>query len=451
MQEHKTIQSFLDVVAEQIRWKRARPVVTAELERHLEDQRDAFAEEGLENAEELAVEEMGDPVTVGTELDRVHRPKPQWGIIALTIALALVGVLLRIFLTAGWKEEYMAVNPVRALAAFCLGCVALIAGYFLDYSRLSCHSGKIYIGVLVVSILLLEYSPIINNVPYYARFIALVFPVVYALWLYSCRNKGWRGIAIAILGGVPLALFCYFVPYTLGLIVHLLSGFVLVLVAAWNDWFGIGRWKSLLPPLACAGTMTGIFAYGIIELDWSAYRFNALLHPENYAQGYGFQALMIREALGRSRWMGEGTWDTERFVFPYERIVPGSESDAFLTTVIHKLGWAPFLLLIFVFAALMLWLLFRCTKQKSQLGRLIVVAVVMSLSVQAVVSIVWNMGFTLLSASFPFVIGNLNTVLNMGLIGLALSVFRGDSIARNTENSKKERQRIRVRLVVERV
>ena len=73
MQEHKTIQSFLDVVAEQIRWKRARPVVTAELERHLEDQRDAFAEEGLENAEELAVEEMGDPVSVGTELDRARR------------------------------------------------------------------------------------------------------------------------------------------------------------------------------------------------------------------------------------------------------------------------------------------------------------------------------------------------------------------------------------------
>ena len=75
----------------------------------------------------------------------------------------------------------------------------------------------------------------------------------------------------------------------------------------------------------------------------------------------------------------------------------------------------------------------------------------MSLSVQAMVSVVWNMGFALLSASFPLVIGNLNTVLNMGLIGLALSVFRGDSIARNSENSKKERQRIRIRLVVEKV
>ena len=451
MQEHKTIQSFLDVVAEQIRWKRARPVVTAELERHLEDQRDAFTEEGLENAEELAVEEMGDPVSVGTELDRVHRPKPQWGIIALTITLALVGVLLRIFLTAGWKEEYMAVNPVKALIAFCLGSVALLVGYFLDYSRLSRHAGKIYIGTLVVSLVVEPLSPVVNGVPYYARFITLIFPVVYALWLYSCRNKGWRGIAMAILGGVPLALYCLYVPYVLGLITHLLSGFVLVLVAAWNDWFGVGRWKSMCPPLACAGAMVGIFTYGFMVLEWRVGRLSAALHPEIDPLGWGYYALMIREALGHSQWMGEGTWDTERFLAPYERIVPGCESDAFLTTVIYKLGWMPFLLLVVVFAALMLWLLLRCTKQKSQLGRLIVIAVVMSLSVQAMISVVWNMGFALLSASFPLVIGNLNTVLNMGLIGLALSVFRGDSIARNTENRKKERQRIRVRLVVERV
>ena len=226
---------------------------------------------------------------------------------------------------------------------------------------------------------------------------------------------------------------------------------MLVLVAAWNDWFGIGRWKSLIPPLACAGAVTGTFAYVIMIVGWSTSRFRAAFHPEVDPLGSGYQALMIREALGRSQWMGEGTWDTERFLAPYERIVPSCDSDAFLTTVIYKLGWMPFLLLVVVFAALMLWLLLRCTKQKSQLGRLIVIAVVMSLSVQAIVSIAWNMGFALLSASFPFIIGNLNTVLNMGLIGLALSVFRGDSIARNSENSKKERQRIRVRLVVERV
>ena len=38
-----------------------------------------------------------------------------------------------------------------------------------------------------------------------------------------------------------------YVPYVLGLITHPLSGFMLVLIAAWNDWLGIGRWKGLIP------------------------------------------------------------------------------------------------------------------------------------------------------------------------------------------------------------
>ena len=451
VQEHKTIQSFLEVVAEQIRWKRARPVVTAELEHHLEDQRDAFAEDGFENAEALAVEEMGDPVTVGTELDRIHRPRPQWGMITLTVVLALAGTLLRILLTAEWKEVYLAESPLKALTAFALGCVALLAGYFLDYSRLSRHAGKIYLGTLAVSLVVERYSPIINGAPYYARFITLLFPIVYALWLYSCRNKRWRGLVMSILGGVPLALFCCDVPYMLGLAVHLISGLVLVVVAAWNDWFGIGRLRSLIPPLACVGAIMGMLTYMVMVLEWGAGRLSATFHPEIDPLGQGFQALRIRDALVGSKWIGEGMWTAELFRRPYEMTVPGCESDTFLTTVIYKLGWVPFLLLALVFAALMLWLLFRCTKQKSQLGRLIVIAVVVSLSVQAMVSIAWNMGFTLLSASFPLIIGNLNTMLNMGLIGLALSVFRGDSIARNSESSKIKRNRIRVRLIFERV
>ena len=78
-------------------------------------------------------------------------------------------------------------------------------------------------------------------------------------------------------------------------------------------------------------------------------------------------------------------------------------------------------------------------------------AVILPLTMQAMLSTAWSLGFTLISAPFPLIVGNLTTVLNMGLLGLALSVFRGDSIARNTENSKKERQRIRIKLIVERV
>ena len=95
----ETIREYLDTVQEQIRWKRVRLVVARELEQHLTDQRDAFLEEGTapEEAERLAVEEMGDPVTVGTELDRIHRPKPQWGLLTATLVLALLGGVLRVW------------------------------------------------------------------------------------------------------------------------------------------------------------------------------------------------------------------------------------------------------------------------------------------------------------------------------------------------------------------
>ena len=102
MHDSQTVAAYLETVAEQIRWKRARPVLVRELEQHLTDQRDAFVKAGKpeDEAEQLAVEDMGDPVEVGAALDAVHRPRPQWGLLGLTIALAAVCTALRLVLTA---------------------------------------------------------------------------------------------------------------------------------------------------------------------------------------------------------------------------------------------------------------------------------------------------------------------------------------------------------------
>lgn len=177
--ECNTIQAYLDAVAEQIRWKRAKPVVLAELEQHLEDQRDTFASEGCANAEQLAVEEMGDPVSVGTELDRIHRPKPQWGLLTLTVLLALVGGVLRVVLTADWSAYYMDIDPERTAMSFLLGCGALVLGYFLNYVRVGRWGRVLYAGALAAGILMLIFSPKINGTSYYTTYVALCYPVVY--------------------------------------------------------------------------------------------------------------------------------------------------------------------------------------------------------------------------------------------------------------------------------
>ncbi|MBR2131720.1 MAG: hypothetical protein IJ955_04130, partial [Oscillospiraceae bacterium] len=256
MQEHKTIQAYLDTVAEQIRWKRARPVVTMELEHHLMDQRDVFVEEGYPDAERLAVEEMGDPVEVGLALDSVHRPKPQWGLLLLTIVLALAGSFLRVWLTADWEYIYLNIDPLRTVVAFVAGCAALVGAYFLDYTYLARHAGKIYLGALLVGLLSLYFSPKINNASYYTRYVALCYPVVYAVWLYICRGKGWKGVLYALVGGAPMAVLCMATPSMLGLLLLLVTGFVLFLVAASCDWFGLGKGRTLFVPLM--GLFTGV-------------------------------------------------------------------------------------------------------------------------------------------------------------------------------------------------
>ena len=433
MQEHKTIQAYLDTVAEQIRWKRARPVVTMELEHHLMDQRDVFVEEGYPDAERLAVEEMGDPVEVGLALDSVHRPKPQWGLLLLTIVLALAGSFLRVWLTADWEYIYLNIDPLRTVVAFVAGCAALVGAYFLDYTYLARHAGKIYLGALLLGLLSLYFSPKINNASYYTRYVALCYPVVYAVWLYICRGKGWKGVLYALVGGAPMAVLCMATPSMLGLLLLLVTGFVLFLVAASSDWFGLGKGRTLFVPLM--GLFTGVVACwaAFLESDRLWLRLENFLHPERDPFGVGYLGMVTRKVIELSQWLGEGGVPIEFCDYPYEKVVPNCDADIFLTTVIHRLGWLPFLVLMIGFALLVSWMLMRVLRQKSQFGKLLVVSVITVFVFRGILSIALNLGYVLTSVGFPLLIGNLHMVLDMGMIGLVLSVFRGDGIARNAD------------------
>ena len=83
------IDAFVEAVGAEIRWKKARSPLTEEIRTHLLDQRDAYAAQGMaeDAAQAEAVRQMGDPVALGTDLDRIHRPRPQWGLLALALVL----------------------------------------------------------------------------------------------------------------------------------------------------------------------------------------------------------------------------------------------------------------------------------------------------------------------------------------------------------------------------
>ncbi|MEL7656195.1 MAG: permease prefix domain 1-containing protein, partial [Bacillota bacterium] len=86
MLQSNKFADYLETVRRQIRWKRAQTYVLEEIKNHLADQKDAFQRDGLdeETAAIRAIAEMGDPVMVGEQLDRTHRPQPDWPLLAMT-------------------------------------------------------------------------------------------------------------------------------------------------------------------------------------------------------------------------------------------------------------------------------------------------------------------------------------------------------------------------------
>lgn len=139
-------------LTEQIRCKMARGTIEQEINDHIEDQKEEFLSEGMSQteAEEAAVREMGDPVEVGLEMDRIHRPTMAWGMIALIIGLSLAGYLLRSVMyqtalgieqSAGKTEELFWTGMSSSwhtsleLPALLLGLVLMIGICYMDYTR----------------------------------------------------------------------------------------------------------------------------------------------------------------------------------------------------------------------------------------------------------------------------------------------------------------------------
>ena len=456
----ETIQAYLEAVREQIRWKRARPVLVRELGQHLEDQRDAFCQEGKppEEAERLAVEDMGDPVTVGTELDAVHRPRPQWGLLGLTLTLAAVGVILRVMFRQPYVKETLVAS--KALTSLGLGTAAMLGMYFLDVSRLVRHARALYIGTLAAGVLavwaLEEYfSPYSSLIFYYARYAVMLYPLAYAFWLYSFRGRGWRGLALTILGGVPLAAVCCLIPDLSSLFLLLFPGLVLTLYAAGRDWFSVGRWKGIGAILTIVfGLLAVLFFKGYLNSLFL--RVLLALRPELDQLGRGYMGWMLKTFWGDVPPLRSVTGEASMSVNAGARVFGAGQEmrpidfshDFLPASMAVAWGWVPLLVLVAALAVLLLWILVKGLRQSYLPGRFVVLAVVLTLGLETLFSASMNLGFVLFSASMPLVVGNLQTVVDMALIGLALSVFRGDSIAREEPGGPLPRRK-RLRLRVE--
>ncbi len=88
---------------------------------------------------------MGDPVQVGVELDRIHRPQMSWGLVLLAGILGIISIVLQYGLKShGYEMGF----PQRQLLFTVVGFVLMLGIYYLDYSILGKY-GKWMAGVFL--------------------------------------------------------------------------------------------------------------------------------------------------------------------------------------------------------------------------------------------------------------------------------------------------------------
>lgn len=402
---------YLSQVDEQVRWARVRPALRRELMGHLEEQRDACLAEGMDetSAEIETVRQMGDPVLVGQQLDEVHRPRPQYAPLALATVLAVCGMLIRINVNH--------TSSIRSLAGAGVGLVLMAALYFFDYRKLIRYAWWLYGGVVLASLALEVYCALTGQSGIavggwrYSVYLTLLFPMAGALVACALRGRRW-GFWLAVLAYAPLCVFACLAPSIIGLLLTVICGCVTLLYGIRQDWWPVHKTVARL--LVVAGGVTlGLF------LSASLRRIGCYAAVPS-DDGYALYSL--RAALDKAILWGNGCADIGQRDLGY--LAVGDDTTFLLTKVICTLGWIPFLLLCGAFVLLLILLCVRCLRQLRGSGGVLAASVFLTLAVQFVSSVLFNCGVRLFVACFPFVMGNLNTVIDLALLGVALSVFR---------------------------
>ena len=422
------IDEYISSLCEQIRWKRAHLRVSKEMRDHIEDGRDAYIREGLDELEatEKAITDTGDVMELGTQFDRIHRPKPQWGMLFAIAGFLVFGLFVSMFVFGNRDVadtgRWLVIPGVPNRVFWTLvGVAVMFYTYFTDFTFL----GKSHPLSICVVALLWAASTMMEPVRFsqinffLVQGFALMLPLAFARVIFWARNRGYWGIFVC---GLGYGLMCYaalIVPSIAGFVHFVFIGVILLLVAIWRNWFGVNRtFGSLMVaiPFVLCTIVAFVYAQG-----FRSARLAAVFNPNSDPLGFGFAATQARRILDGAAMLGEGAVDTSW--------LPAAYSDFMLTSLVSLWGCIPLAAIISVIVLFIVIGFVQCFKQRSGLGFLVSFAVMLTFAVQTVMYIVYNLGFVLAQISLPLISpGNSVMVVNLGLLGFMLSVFRSGHV-----------------------
>lgn len=433
------MRDYLAAVSDQIRCRRAWPMIEKELQAHMEDQKTDYMAEGMtgKEAEEAAVRQMGDPVETGMSLDRIHRPRMNWQLLLAVLVLAAAGIVLQWLTYQQPDSAYKSMEIWRQVKYMIAGTVIMMGLCLVDYSFIGKYAGKIWIVTLVAEIFIMGFNYLhyggmwINGALYSpASAIAdcLLLPAFGGmLWKYrESENKGLvKSVGwLAAVGALFLIPFQnhYYAAVTFGL-----CG-VMLCLAVGMGWYE-ARWKKSRAAEGAQGTSKSmivavlllIVIAGILLILW---RERVIFAGGPY---YG----ITREDVKNLAMLDKTGVDLTGSEIEWVRF--DVRGDFLWLYLFYSFGPLPVFALT-VLAALFLAFLYRAVfRQKNKLGFILGAGCALFLTVQTLLYLGMNLGIIPPGQGYmPFCTqGGSNLVVTYIYTGLLLSVYRNSRVVRN--------------------
>lgn len=411
-------QSFLSEVRDQIKSKEAKDFIEVELDYHIKEAKSHLLAKGVDEAEaeEKAVGQMGSPVILGQQLNKLHRPKVDWLTVILLVTTLGLGFIPILFVDHdhfGLDASYFLMS--KGISSLLGGAVA-VGMMLMDYRKIAKFGWLFYwIGILILVVL--QISPYLSHGnlviaigPFWFGSLTAI-PFFLFSWAYFFNHKKMKLWQLSLFFIFSCCLFFMTSTITTTYIYA-----VMVFGMLW--WSRFSR-KTIL---ILTGVMANLLLFlSIIVVGYYGYRpgirFLAFINPENDPYGAGYMNLLIQERMSQAGWFGNAL---------NSEVIPRAHIDLVFVGFTYYYGWLAALALVCILSLFAIRIMIIARKINEPFAKSLLIGAVSLYTVQLVSNIAMTLGLIpITSISLPFISYGLMPILfNAFLIGVVLSVYR---------------------------
>lgn len=447
------IKEYLNLICEQIKYKPIRNEIYKEIQNHIEEEKENYIQEGIEEkqAEEKAINNMGDAIEIGKSLNKIHKPKLDWQLILIICISLFFGFLVAFTRASNYVFEGTQYDPITKYIFFLfLGLICSLIVYFTDYTKICKYPILTYLIASFLIIFSLIFGIQVNGRYYLYLKIITISPSIIATFLYMISFAGFIqnikkerkfvikleenkeiSINLDILKIIVLSIISLYlitlIPSITSAFILAITYFVLVIVKLLKE-----NKKKYTIILWIVPMILSLLLF-IFICSTEPYRLEKIkiwFNPEIDPSGAGWIGINRNLVIKSARLFGEAD-DMSNSLNLFDE----GTNYAFIAILAHY-GWIASFGIVLAIILLNIKLILNSIKIKDLFGKLLIIGISSIFILQSVFNVLMNLNLGIEAGfSIPLIsYGGTDLIFNMISLSLVLSIYRRKDIL----NIKKE-------------